>query len=156
MIKAGDRADLRSVCAEVVEFMAPVAVAQGKNIAVVGAAHPVWVEGSGSALYRAIRNLVENAITHTAPGTTVEVVVGTDGTVVVSDEGAGIPEDQRELIFQRFWRGERRHTGSTGLGLAIVARIVKAHGGKVDVRDGPTRGAVFAISLRQAEFAPGE
>ena len=115
MIKAGDRADLRSVCAEVVELMAPVAVGQGKNIAVVGAADPVWVAGSGSALYRAIRNLVENAITHTAPGTTVEVAVGTDGTVVVSDEGAGIPVDQRELIFQRFWRGERRHSGSTGL-----------------------------------------
>jgi signal transduction histidine kinase len=155
MIKAGDRAELRSVCAEVVELMAPVAVAQGKNIAVVGATHPVWVAGNGSALYRAIRNLVENAIRHTAPGTTVEVAVGTDGTVAVSDEGDGIPVDQRELIFQRFWRAERRHTGSTGLGLAIVQRIVKAHGGKVDVRDGPTRGAVFAISLRQAELAPG-
>jgi signal transduction histidine kinase len=148
MIKAGDRADVRSVCAEVAEFMAPVAVAQGKNIAVVGAAGPVWVEGNGSALYRAVRNLVENAITHTAPATTVELAVGEDGTVVVSDEGAGVPSDQRELIFQRFWRGDRRHTGSTGLGLAIVSRIVKAHGGRIDVRDAPGHGAVFSVSLR--------
>src|ERR1700678_974979 len=118
MIEAGDRADLRAICAEVVEFMAPIAVAQGKSIAVVGAADSVWVAGKGSALYRAVRNLVENAITHTAPGTTVEVVVGTDGTVVVSDEGMGVPADQRELIFQRFWRGERRDAGGTGLGLA--------------------------------------
>jgi signal transduction histidine kinase len=156
MIKAGDRADVRSVCAEVAEFMAPIAVVQSKNVAVVGATGAVWVEGNRSALYRAIRNLVENAITHTAPNTTVEIAVGEDGTVVVSDEGTGVPADQRELIFQRFWRGDRRHTGSTGLGLAIVSRIVKAHGGSVDVRDGPVRGAVFSVSLRRLELAPGE
>jgi signal transduction histidine kinase len=156
VIKVGDRADLRSICTEVVEFMAPVAVAQGKSIAVVGTTEPVWVAGSGSALYRAVRNLVENAITHTAPGTTVEVAVGTNGSVVVSDEGSGVALDQRELIFQRFWRGERQHSGSTGLGLAIVSRIVKAHGGRIDVRDRPVRGAAFSISLRQADMAPGE
>lgn len=63
----------------------------------------MWVEGNAAALFQAIRNLVENAIVHTALATTVEIAVGPDGSVVVSDEGEGIPPEQRELIFQRFW-----------------------------------------------------
>ena len=149
-IAPGDVADLRAVCAEVASFMAPIAVASGKSIAVSGAADPVWVEGNAAALFQAIRNLVENAITHTAPGTTVDLAVGPDGSVVVRDEGAGIPQEQRDLIFQRFWRGDRRRAGSAGLGLSIVARIVKVHGGSISVTDAPTRGAAFAINLRRA------
>src|SRR5947199_10645547 len=74
-------------------------------------------------LARAIRNLVENAINYSPPGTTVEIVVETSGMVRVLDEGPGIKEDERELIFQRFWRRDRRRTGSAGLGLSIVQRI---------------------------------
>jgi signal transduction histidine kinase len=72
-IAEGDVADLRSVCAEVASFMAPIAVASGKSIAVTGAPDPVWVQGNAAALFQAIRNLVENAIIHTASGTTVEI-----------------------------------------------------------------------------------
>ena len=82
--------------------------------------------------------------------------MGRDGSIVVRDEGAGILQEQRELIFQRFWRGDRRRTGSTGLGLSIVARIVKVHGGSISVGDAPTRGATFAINLRRVALAPGE
>jgi signal transduction histidine kinase len=149
MVRADDRADIHSVCTDVATFMAPIAVAQRKSIAVTGAAGPVWINGNSAALFQAIRNLVENAIAHTLPATTVEIAVGGDGTIVVSDEGAGIPADQRELIFQRFWRGDRRRAGSAGLGLAIVSRIVKAHGGRIDVRGAPDHGAIFSISLRQ-------
>ena len=155
-VKAEDRADIQSVCSEVAAFMAPVAVTQGKSIAVSGAAGPVWIYGNSSALFQAIRNLVENAIAHTAPATTVEIVVSAEGTVTVSDDGPGIPADQRELIFQRFWRGDRQRTGSAGLGLAIVSRVVKAHGGRIDVRDAPAHGAIFSISLRQIAAAPGQ
>ena len=144
-IAPGDVADIRSVCIDVAAFMAPVAVAQGRNIAVSGSSEQIWVEGNAGALFQAVRNLVENAITHTAPATTVEIVVNRDGSIVVSDAGPGIPAEQRELIFQRFWRGDRRRAGSAGLGLAIVARIVSAHGGSIAVRNGPTGGAVFTV-----------
>ena len=76
---------------------------------------------------RAIRNLAENAINHTAPGSTVEFVVDGDGTVSVLDEGPGIKDDERNLIFRRFWRRDRRKPGSTGLGLSIVQRIAELH-----------------------------
>jgi signal transduction histidine kinase len=78
----------------------------------------------------------------------VEIAANSDGSIVVSDAGPGIPAGHRELIFQRFWRGNRRRTGSAGLGLSIVARIVSAHGGTIAVRNGPTRGAVFTVQLR--------
>lgn len=149
-IRSGDVADLATVAAEAAAFMAPIAIAAGKHVAVSGDAGPIWVEGSAAALFQALRNLVENAITHTAQGTTVEVVLDEDGSVEVRDEGQGIPPEQRELIFQRFWRGDRRRAGSAGLGLAIVARIIKAHGGDISVADAPARGAVFMISLRRA------
>ncbi len=147
-IRPGDVADISAVCIDVAAFMAPVAVAQGRNIAVSGASGPVWVEGNAGALFQAVRNLVENAVTHTAPATTVEIAANRDGSIVVSDAGPGIPAEQRELIFQRFWRGDRRRAGSAGLGLAIVARIVSAHEGSIAVRNGPVRGAVFTVQLR--------
>jgi signal transduction histidine kinase len=148
-ITDGDVADLRSVCAEVASFMAPIAVGSGKSIAVSGTADPVWVVGNPAALFQAVRNLVENALIHTAGGTTVDIAVSPNGSAVVSDEGVGIPSEQRELIFQRFWRGDRRRAGSAGLGLSIVARIVKAHGGSISVDDAPVRGSAFAINLRR-------
>ena len=148
-IKPGEVTDLWSVSAEVASFMAPVALAQAKSIAVTGASPPVWVEGNGSALFQAVRNLVENAITHTDPETTVDIKICAEGSVVVTDRGPGVPVEQRELIFQRFWRGDRRRPGSAGLGLSIVARIAKAHGGTITVTDAPERGASFTLRLRQ-------
>ena len=70
-----EKADLSSVTAEIAEFVAPLALAQGKDVALLGATEPVWVKGNPEMLGRAIRNLAENAINHTAPGTTVEFVV---------------------------------------------------------------------------------
>ena len=148
-IRPGDVVDLRVLAEEVAAFMAPVAVSAGKNIAVTGETSHVWVEGNAGALFQAIRNLVENAVTHTAPSTTVEIAVGSDGSMTVRDEGEGIPAEQRDLIFQRFWRGDRRSTGSAGLGLSIVDRVVKAHGGTIVVADAPVRGLAFSIRLRR-------
>ncbi len=99
-----ERADLRAICAEVAEFAAPLALAKGKNIALSGSDAAVWVNGNPEMLSRAIRNLVENAINYSPRGTTVEIVVETGGMVRVLDEGPGIKEDERELIFQRLQR----------------------------------------------------
>jgi signal transduction histidine kinase len=147
-IKPGEIADLRAVCTDVVTFMAPVAVLQRKSISISGEDDSVWVEGNSSALFRAIRNVVENAITHTAPGTTVDIVVGAGGSVAIKDQGSGIPAEQRSVIFHRFWRGDRRRAGSAGLGLSIVERIVRAHGGTITVQDALPRGALFTMQLR--------
>jgi signal transduction histidine kinase len=138
-------ADLVAISAEVAAFLAPLALAQHKTVAVTGARRPVRVRGNGDALARAVRNLVENALAHTAPGTTVEIAVASEGVICVMDRGPGIPKADREHIFQRFWRRDRRGGANAGLGLAIVARIAQMHGATVDVEQRPGGGAVFAI-----------
>jgi signal transduction histidine kinase len=142
-----EKADLRAICAEVAEFAAPLALARGKNIALSGSDASVWVNGNPEMLSRAIRNLVENAINYSPPGTTVEIVVENSGMVRVLDEGPGIKEDERELIFQRFWRRDRRRTGNAGLGLSIVQRIADTHAATVSVENRPTGGANFSLSF---------
>jgi len=140
-----EKADLRAICAEVAEFAAPLALAQGKNIALSGSDAAVWIKGNAEMLSRAIRNLVENAINYSPPGTTVEIVVEDSGMVRVLDEGPGIKEDERELIFQRFWRRDRRRTEGAGLGLSIVQRIADTHAATISVENRPTGGAKFSL-----------
>jgi len=144
-----EKADLRSVAAEVAEFVAPLALAQRKDVALLGATEPVWVKGNPEMLSRAIRNLAENAINHTAPGTTVEFVVEEKGMVSVLDHGPGVAEDERKLIFQRFWRRDRRKAGSTGLGLSIVQRIAELHSATITLKNRQPSGACFSL-----EFIP--
>jgi signal transduction histidine kinase len=146
-----EKADLHAICAEVAEVAAPLALAQGKNIALSESDAAVWVNGNPEMLSRAIRNLVENAINYSPPGTTVEIVVEDSGMVRVLDEGPGIKEDERELIFQRFWRRDRRRTEGAGLGLSIVRRIADTHAATISVENRPTGGATF--SLRFARIA---
>jgi signal transduction histidine kinase len=140
-----EKADLRTICAEVAEFAAPLALAQGKNIALSGSDRAVWVNGNSEMLSRAIRNLVENAINYSPAGTTVEIVVEDSGAVRILDEGPGIKEDERELIFQRFWRRDRRRTEGAGLGLSIVRRIADTHAATISVENRPTGGAKFSL-----------
>jgi signal transduction histidine kinase len=146
-IQPSDKADLRAICADLAEFAAPLALAQDKSIALSGTEKPVWVKGNAEMLSRAIRNLVENAINYSPPGKTVEIVVDANGMVRVLDEGPGIPDDDRELIFRRFWRRDRRRTGGAGLGLSIVQRIADAHAAVVKVENRPTGGANFSLSF---------
>ncbi len=147
VVDRNDRADLRAVCSDVAMFVAPLALEQGKGIAVTGTEGEVWVKGNSDTLFQAIRNLAENAIAHTPEGTAVELYVGTSGIVEVLDAGPGVPEDARQLIFRRFWRADRRRAGGGGLGLSIVSRIVEAHGGSVSIADRRSGGAVFSVRL---------
>lgn len=150
VVASDARADLQAVCADAVSFMAPLAVASAKTIALTGVETPVWVHGDSETLFRAVRNLVDNAIRHTPADGAVEVDVSADGTVRVLDNGPGVPETERELIFRRFWRRDQTKTDSRGIGLAIVARVAAVNEGTVTVSRRPEGGAVFTLRLRPA------
>ncbi|MFO1085303.1 MAG: HAMP domain-containing sensor histidine kinase [Reyranellaceae bacterium] len=157
IVREDARADLQSVCAEAVAMMAPLAVDSSKGISLSGAEGPVWVRGHAEALFRAVRNLIENAIRHTPNGGAVDVEVWTDGVVRVLDDGPGVPESERESIFRRFWRRDRHESGGRGrgLGLAIVARVAETHGGSITVENRRGGGATFTLRLQPAAGLTG-
>lgn len=147
VVGPGETADLVAVSAEVAAFLAPIALANNKQVAVSGPRAPVVVHGNPDMLARAVRNLVENALVHTRRSTTVEISVDPSGKLSVSDRGPGVPPAEREHIFRRFWRRDRRRLGSAGLGLSIVASIADRHRAEVSVADRPGGGAVFALTF---------
>jgi two-component system OmpR family sensor kinase len=118
-------------------------------------------------LAQALRNLIGNAIEHTAPEQglvrmRVQRVIEDHGAserirFLVEDDGPGVPPDQRERIFDRFHRTDAardRASGGTGLGLAIVRAIAESHGGWVAARSSPEGGAQIALELPR--FAPAD
>ena len=96
---------------------------------------------------QAVRNLVENAIKHSPPGTIVDIRVTPTGAALVRDRGPGIPEAERAHVFKRFWRKDRNAEDGAGLGLAIAAKIVEAHGGQLSAASAPGGGAIFRFTL---------
>ncbi|MBR0937861.1 HAMP domain-containing sensor histidine kinase [Bradyrhizobium jicamae] len=154
VLDPGETADLRAVCAEVVGSIAPYALARQKDIALRGTEEPVRVRGNAEMLQRAIFNLAENAIKYTADDTSVDVEVREDGSVRVRDCGPGIPVAEQSLIFQRFWRGDRRRTDGAGLGLSIVQGVVDDHAATVAVENLPKGGAQFTLSFHLAGAEP--
>jgi len=130
--------------------MAHLALAAGRTIALIGADHPVTVIGNAAAITDALRNLIENALVHTPQGTEVLVELDPKGAISVQDSGPGIPAEDQQRIFERFWRGKGVRTDGAGLGLAIVMEIVRAHGASVMVSNRIPRGARFDLRFRAA------
>jgi two-component system OmpR family sensor kinase len=112
------------------------------------------VRGYESELHDALANLVENALKY-APDSPVEVRVhGEGGAAVVDviDHGPGIPRDEQESVFSRFYRGrDRGDAEGFGLGLAIARRAVERSGGDLSLASTPGQGSVFTIRLPRAE-----
>ncbi len=144
------RVNLCQVAAGVVEYLAPWVITQGKTVALEDTEEPVFVNGNAEEMSDAIRNIVENAVLHTPPGTEVTVRVSKSGTVIVEDKGPGVPIEDRGHIFARFWRRKGVVTPGAGLGLSIVAEILRLHGGTVEVGDAPGGGASFRLKFRAA------
>src|SRR6202008_3248958 len=108
------------------------------------------VAGEGEALRTLLRNLVDNAVRYTPPGGRVDVTVEAPPAgprLTVSDDGPGIPPEERVRVFDRFYRRAGTEPPGSGLGLAIVKAIAEAHGAAVSRADGP-RGVGLAVSVR--------
>lgn len=123
--------------------------------------HAVGVLGDEASLRQVILNLVGNANRHTPKGSPVEIAVGPTeaGTMLVEvrDHGPGIDEDQREKVFERFYRTDSSRVrtagqgGGAGLGLSIAATIVQQHRGSIGVTETPGGGSTFWVELQAAE-----
>lgn len=145
--------NLNTVISKVQHQFAPIAETKSLTISVELAQTDLHILADEAGLYRAIMNLIENAINYTPSGGFVEVQTyrQPDGVVAqVSDTGIGIAQDELSQVFERFFRSEQaRHTrtSGTGLGLAIVKRIVDIHGGNIEVESTLGKGTTFRVWL---------
>ncbi len=149
-VDLSEHVDLRAVALEAISTLAPLALRRDLDLALTGTpCEPI--RGNHAALVVALQNLIENALGHAPPGSTVQVELAAPAILRVLDRGRGVSEQERAVIFERFRRGRSpSDTGGAGLGLSIVAGIVAAHGGSARAATREGGGAVFVLDLRNA------
>jgi signal transduction histidine kinase len=138
--------DLVRVAEQVAGDLAPLVISSGYELSFQKEIPAFMVSGDWSSLEHAISNLLQNAVAHGGGRGTILMRVERDGTLEVADEGSGIPPEEREKIFEPFYRVRPRDRG-TGLGLSLVDDIVRRHDGRVTVGATPDGGALFRLSL---------
>jgi len=114
------------------------------------------LDGDPARVRQVLSNLLSNALRHSGPGGRVDAAVTIEGDgvrVTVTDSGPGIPPDQLEHVFDRFTRSA--DSRGSGLGLSIARDLVHAHGGTIEVANGPTGGAVFSFTMPAAPGPAG-
>ncbi len=145
---------LNDLVSDLEEELAPLAMANSIDLRLeILVKQPIYVMGDSDRLYRAIANLIHNAIKYTPAGGAVTIRLESSerhAIVTIQDNGIGISRDDLPHIFERFYRVQAdrsRNTGGTGLGLAIVQAIVQAHHGSIRVNSQLDLGSKFVVSL---------
>ncbi len=148
--------DLRAVVAGTVSAVRPLIREKGQVLE-VDLPEPLPTEGDPQRLEQVIVNLLTNAHRHTPSGTRIAIrahVTGDEVLLFVSDDGPGIPAEEREAIFVRFHRLSSVEGGS-GLGLAIAREIIEHHGGRIWAESRPKQGTTFRLALPRREAGDG-
>lgn len=145
--------DLAELCGTFRDLYEPAAGEAGHDVTFTAPVEgPCTVNGDRGLLGQVIANLLENAIRHTPAGTAIEISLtrGEEGIVLgVADDGPGVPDDERELVLRRLYRGDQsRSTPGSGLGLSLVGSIASLHGAELHLTDN-------APGLRVALCFPG-
>ncbi|MDQ3620674.1 MAG: HAMP domain-containing histidine kinase [Actinomycetota bacterium] len=147
-----DDLSLTALVAEVGEELEALAVQHRLRLRTDFVAQ-VTIEGDEEGLKRAVANLVDNAIRYAPEDSEIVLAAGVEASwawISVTDQGPGIPTEQQERVFDRFWRADvsrSRDRGGTGLGLAIVRQIAQAHRGSVQLLSEPGHGSTFIVWL---------
>jgi signal transduction histidine kinase len=139
------RVDVRALMEQLATRAAHDPATAGKTLT-LGGGHGVTVMADGALLKRALWNLVENAAKYGAPPIEIDARVDRDQWIelTVSDHGLGIPEEERERIFEPFYRSDKARTPGSGfgLGLTLVRRVAEVHGGSVTAVQMDRRGVI--------------
>ena len=150
---------LDSVVKTVVDDLEPVAQNNMVNVQIdiqpkdQSEAQTFIVKGNTNLLYRALYNLVENAIRYNNEEGSVNITLetrGQEGVIIIADTGVGIAPEQRELVFEPFYRVNKsrsREFGGAGIGLSLVKTILKRHGASITVSENNPQGSVFTIRI---------
>jgi two-component system sensor histidine kinase TctE len=146
------RLDLARLAQDVCAEWVPQALRHDVDLGYSGPAGDLWIEGDEVLLGEMLGNLIDNAIRYgRRPGTvTVRLVPAPRVELAVEDDGPGIPEGERDRIFERFHRVPGSAPGGSGLGLAIVSEIAQAHAAEASFGTGEGgHGSVFRIVFRE-------
>jgi signal transduction histidine kinase len=149
-----NRVDLSEVARDSAASLVPLTLRRSRSIEVAGAEMPVYVNGARDFIFRALRNLIENAIEHTAPHTTVTVIVDNLPSVAVLDRGPGFSD---AMLDPRIRREQKLRSGSpqgVGLGLSIVERTMLAHCGQLELANRPDGGAAATLVFLRSSCRP--
>ena len=148
--------DVLRLTRETVRIPSAVAAERDVRLEFLGSETAVEIWADAPSLQQALLNLIDNALKHAPAGTAVEVEFYFNPDrrwpvrIVVSDAGPGIPPEEHDRIFERFYRRGselRRETQGVGLGLSLVRHTLEAHGGRVRVESRPAHGATFTLEL---------
>jgi len=141
--------DVAEVAREAVAYLQRMADSGAVSLQAPGHSVSVPWLADRSALFTLLKNLLENAIQHAPPGTSVRVAVGANA-LTVRDQGPGVSEVDRARMFTRFWRSAARRDHGAGLGLAICQEIAQAHGWTLSVH--PAEPGLM-LQVRRADAA---
>ena len=148
-----ERVALGELVRQAIADTVPYAVSRGTELE-LDADDAVQVDGERGALGVLVRNLVDNAVRYAPPGSRVQVRVGREGgapLLVVDDAGPGIPEAERQRVFDRFYRrGDGSGGDGSGLGLAIVRSVAERHGASVTLGESPLGGLRVTVRFEGA------
>lgn len=145
-----ERFEIGKMIKEVAAKIVPIA--NRRNIKINCCTKDEFIDGNRDNIFRAIYNIVENAVKYSDDGGTVDVWMetGNEVKIFIKDRGPGIPEEDLYKIFDRFYRVDKarnRKTGGSGLGLSIVKEIIKRHNGRVEVQSRVGEGSLFMIAI---------
>jgi two-component system sensor histidine kinase TctE len=149
--------DLNALAREVTQEWVEQALAKRIDLGFEASAEPAMVEGSRLLLHELLNNLVDNAVRYTPPGgkVTARVTAKDFVSIEIEDNGVGVSDADRELIFERFYRAAGNEATGTGLGLPIVRSIAAQHRASVQVRPNPAeRGSVFTVIFPRLPLVP--
>ena len=141
-----DVVDLVDLARNLAADFAPLALEAGYELSFEPAGGKVPVNIRQQQIERAVANLLRNAIEHGGGSGTITVFVDDEGGLEIHDEGPGIPQAERERVFEPFYRLRPRSTGA-GLGLNLVREIARLHGGTVEILDGAWKGTHIRLQL---------
>ncbi|HEY8259721.1 MAG TPA: HAMP domain-containing sensor histidine kinase [Methylosinus sp.] len=141
--------DLGKTVRQVVSRYVRLALEADRAIELEAARTPVSIRANQTAVECALANVVDNALRAEIAGGTVLVKVGADAVVEIIDHGDGVPPDDREKLFEPFWRKSDASPGA-GLGLSITKELMDTLGGRISVEETPGGGATFRLAFRPA------
>ena len=141
-----DNVNLTDLLLEVVGDYAPLILASQRKIELETPDEPVVVKGAKSALQSVVSNLIDNALRVEPEGGCINLCLDADAVLTVADHGEGVRPEDRDRIFEPFWR-KSEETPGAGLGLAIAKEVMDELGGRIWIEATPGGGATFKLSF---------